>query len=198
MSAVKTIRVDWTLEELLEILGSLDRQNLLWFVQPLFPNEELDNWKEEELVELGLGAIQQWEKRCKEPGEFLVSVAQSLCRNSFEAFVRFFWDEVPGSQRMMWGWFMNVYCNELQTVASEIFQYKPRPHDLICNVPPGQSKSTIWSILFPCWVWTRMPKAALITASHTDSLVTDLASKSRDVMRSGRYRALFPEIVFSE
>lgn len=198
MPAIRTIRVDWDLDELLEVLGNLNQKNLQWFLEPLFPKENLTTWKEEELLELGLNAIQQWEKKCTDPGQFLVSVAESLCRSSFEAFVRMFWDEVPGSQRILWGWHMDVYCNELQTVSIPIFNYKPRPHDLICNVSPGESKSSIWSVLFPCWVWTRMPKAALITASHTDSLVTDLASKSRDVMYANRYRALFPEIQFSE
>lgn len=194
----RIVRVDWDLDELLSILGSLNRQNLLWFLQPMFPNEIFDNWKEEELLDLALTSIQQWEKKCEDKGQFLVTVAQSMCRASFEAFVRFFWDEVPGSQSLLWNWNLNVYCDELQTIAIPIFEYKPRPHDLICNVPPGTSKSTVWSILFPCWVWTRMPKASLITASHTDSLVTDLASKSRDVMYGNRYKALFPEIQFSE
>lgn len=198
MSAIRTVRVDWDLDEILDILGHLNRKNLLWFLSPLFPNETLDNWKEEELLELGLSAIQQWEKKCVDGGQFLVSVAQSLCRNSLEAFVRFMWDEVPGSQPLLWNWHLNLYCDELQYIANYITAYRPRPHDLICNVPPGTSKSTVWSVLFPTWIWTRMPKAAFITSSHTDSLVTDLASKSRDVMNGGRYKALFPEIQFSE
>lgn len=58
--------------------------------------------------------------------------------------------------------------------------------------------STVWSVLFPCWVWTRMPEARLITASHTEILVTDLAAYARDVMKGSMYKTLYPEIEFTE
>lgn len=54
--------------------------------------------------------------------------------------------------------------------------------------------SSITSILFPAWCWTRMPTMRLITASHTDDLALDLAAKSQAVILSDRYRSLFPGI----
>lgn len=195
---MNTLQVDWDLDELLGILGALPKQDLLWFLQPHFQQEDISGWKEEELLELGLFLFQDWGRECKEPGEFLRLAASNLCRGSLEAFVRFFWDSVPGSQALLWNWHMSFLCEEMQAVSLPVFEGRTRPHDLIINIPPGSSKSSICSVLFPCWTWTRMPKCRLITSSHTDSLVTDLASKSRDVMRGDRYRVLFPEIMFSE
>lgn len=122
----------------------------------------------------------------------------SLCRESFPYFVRTFWEQVPGAGKIRWNWHLDVFCDELQEVAERVFKGLPKDYDVVLNVSPGTSKSTVWSILFPCWVWTRMPHARIITASNTDSLVMDLSNKSRAVIRSEKYRELFPEIVLRE
>lgn len=192
------LRPTWTPQELLTCLGKLPAPDLIRFLKTDFPNEDLSGWTQEALVELSLNLLQEMEKTSVSPDAFLIHATSSLCRASFEAFVRMFWDEVPGSQPLLWNWHLSVFCQEAAGVAIAIFQRLPRPHDLAVNVSPGSSKSSIWSVLFPCWVWANMPEACLITASHTDSLVTDLASKSRDVMKDAMYRLLFPEVEFTE
>lgn len=89
---------------------------------------------------------------------------------------------------------MGLLCDELQAVAERVFKNLPKEHDVVVNISPGTSKSTICSILFPAWVWTRMPTARIITASHTETLVLDLANKSRSVLKDEKYRNLFPEV----
>ena len=121
----------------------------------------------------------------------------SLCRDSFVEFVKEFWSCTPGAGKLVWNWHMDVFCSELQTVAERVFKGQRKKYDVVCNVSPGTSKSTIWSILFPAWIWTRMPTARILTASHTERLVLDLANKSREVMRSEKYQACYPEIQFS-
>lgn len=126
------------------------------------------------------------------------SILRQRCRDSFEFFVREFWGEVPGSGNLIWNWHLSLFCDELQKVAERVFAWLPREYDLVCNVSPGTSKSTVWSILFPAWVWTRMPSARFLTGSHTDDLVIDLSNKSRTVIKSEKYRELFPEIVIRD
>jgi predicted phage terminase large subunit-like protein len=125
-------------------------------------------------------------------------VLASLCRESFVDFVKEFWGEVPGAGRLVWNWHLDVFCEELQAVAERVFKGLPKEYDLLVNVSPGTSKSTVFSILVPAWVWTRMPAARFITASHTDTLVMDLANKSRHVIAGEKYQACFPEVQFSE
>lgn len=121
-------------------------------------------------------------------------ILASICRDSFEHFVREFWEYVPGAGKAVWNWHLSVFCSELQQIAERVFANKPREYDLVVNVSPGTSKSTIFSILFHPWTWTRMPSARHLSASHTHSLALDLAAKSKAVIGSEKYKQLFPEI----
>lgn len=190
--------VSWTMDEVIDVLVKLPDTDLARFLHPHFPTAPLNELTRPALVELALATLQTYAAETASADACLITATSALCRASFEAFVRLLWEEVPASQPLVWNWHLGVYTSELQQVAEEIIKGNPRPHDLLCNVSPGMSKSTVWSILFPCWMWTRMPSARFITASHTDSLVLDLATKSRDLMKGAMYRLLFPEIEFTE
>lgn len=118
----------------------------------------------------------------------------SLCRRSFKHFVQEFWEEVPGAGKLVWNWHLDVICDELQVVAERVFIGEPRSYDLVINVSPGTSKSSLVSILFPAWTWTRMPSARHLSSSHTETLVLDLASKARSVINSEKYQQCYPEV----
>lgn len=121
----------------------------------------------------------------------------SLCRASFKDFVKEFW-KTTTAEPLQWNWHMDVMCEYLQKLAERVFLRLPKERDFVCNVAPGTSKSTIFSILFPAWVWTRMPAAQIIGASYAHPLALDLARKCRDVIKSELYRACFPEIKLRE
>lgn len=121
----------------------------------------------------------------------------SICREDFAFFVKEFWLTVPAAEPLVWNWHLEVLCQEMQQIAEGVIAGCPREHDLLINIPPGTSKSTICSILFPAWVWTRMPNARFITASHTELLALDLATKSRIVIKSELYSMLFGEMTLS-
>lgn len=118
--------------------------------------------------------------------------------HSLWGFVQEFWNEVPGTGKLVTNWHLEFLCNELQAIAERVFNGEPVLHDLIINVSPGCSKSSICSILFPAWLWSRMPSCRILSASHADDLVMDLANKSRWVIKSEKYRATFPQIEFRE
>lgn len=117
-----------------------------------------------------------------------------VCRAFFWQFVQSFWSEVPGAGKMIPNWHMEYLCQELQTIAERVFRGEKKEYDLVINISPGTSKSTICSILYPAWIWARMPSARIISASHTDMLVLDLAVKARCVIESEKYQATFPGI----
>lgn len=124
------------------------------------------------------------------------------CRVSFRFFTEEFWEQLPGIGSLEWNWHLEVMCDELQTLAHFVYgeMKKPsgkrqrRPYDLICNISPGTSKSSIFSVMFPAWVWTWWPQARFLCASHTDSLVLDLAARSRLVITSAKYKDYFPSV----
>ncbi len=118
----------------------------------------------------------------------------SITKDSFFEFVQEFWTCIPGIEPLVLNWHLEYLAEELQKVAERVFRGLPKEHDMVINVPPGTSKSTLCSILYPAWIWTRMPNARILSASHTSELCLDLANKSRMVINSDLYKACFPEI----
>lgn len=121
------------------------------------------------------------------------NVLASVTRESFFIFVQEFWD-VLIPEEPVWNWHIKELCDELQSLAERVFRGEDKAYDLIVNIPPGTTKSTIVSIMFPAWVWVRMPTARFICGSYADDLALDLSRKSRDVVQSERYQKCFPRI----
>lgn len=120
-------------------------------------------------------------------------VLASICRESFYEFLKEFWDTII-PEKPIWNWHVELLCDEYQEMAERVFLGLPKEYDLVVNISPGTTKSTICSVAFPAWTWTRMPTARHICGSHTESLVLDLSRKCRDIVRSEKYRRCFPEI----
>lgn len=118
------------------------------------------------------------------------ALISSVCRESFYEFVKQFWSSFC-HETLVLNWHIEYIANILQEVAERVFAGLPKKYDLVINVPPGTSKSSLCSVLFPAWVLTRMPNAKCICGSHTDELVLDLSRKSRDVVRSEEYQKCF-------
>ena len=121
------------------------------------------------------------------------SLQASIYQESLFEFVKGFWGEII-PEEPIWNWHMEYICNELQTVAERVFRGQPKEYDLIINVPPGTSKSTLCSVMFPVWCWTRMPSCRSLCASFTHDLSRDLSRKSRDIVKSDKFMDLFPGI----
>lgn len=120
--------------------------------------------------------------------------AAALCRRRLSYFVKEFWDEVVGDP-LQWNWHLDALCDEIQAVYERIIARQPKAYDLIVNIPPGTSKSTIATIMAPAWSWTRDPAMRHITGSYSERLAIGHAVKSRDIIRSDKFKRYFPEVV---
>jgi len=118
----------------------------------------------------------------------------SICKDSFYDFVRRMWSEVISDQPV-WNWHIEYLCNELQTVMERAIARKPKEYDLVVNVPPASTKSTIASVMLPAWVWLRDPAFRMICGSYAFPLAFNLAKNTRRVIQSKKYARLFPEMV---
>lgn len=118
---------------------------------------------------------------------------RDLCRASFFAFLKEFWHQVI-PEKPHWNFHIKYLCKRMQAVAERVFRGEAKKWDLVVNVPPGTSKSSIISIFFPAWVWTRMPTARVLGASYTHNLALDLSRKCRDVVMSDKYQSMYPNI----
>lgn len=132
------------------------------------------------------------------------------CRRKLSKFVREFWSTII-AEPIVWEPHMDVLCDEVQAVFELVFlenknrkgvnylnsipNYRaPKANDLIINIPPGTTKSTIVTVMAPAWAWTRDASLRIITASYSDALATEHSTKSRDIITSDRYRNFFPEV----
>ena len=127
----------------------------------------------------------------------LSSIKGELCKRRFFYFVQEFW-EIIIPESAVWNWHIEYICDELQEMAFRIRDRQPKLHDLIINVPPGSSKSSIVTQLFPAWCWTIDPTIRALTGSYSASLSTDHAVKSRDIIKSDKFRAYFPNIAIKQ
>jgi predicted phage terminase large subunit-like protein len=124
-------------------------------------------------------------------------VAASLCRESYEDFVKEFWDTVV-AEPLTWNFHMSVLCGEIQAVLERVFRGLPKQGDEVFNVSPGTSKSLLASVFPTAWAWTRMPSFRSINVSYAFELAQELGLKTRDVVQSDKYKSYFPEIVLRE
>lgn len=115
------------------------------------------------------------------------------CRESFFYFVQTCWSIII-KEEPVYNWHIQYLCDELQALSVYIVKRQEKPYDLIINIPPGTTKSTITTIMFPAWLWTQDPTIRIITNSYSMDLSIEHSIKSRDIISSDKYRRLFPEI----
>lgn len=111
-----------------------------------------------------------------------VDLVRSICEESFFEFLKEFWDVII-PEKPIWNWHIEYMCDQLQQMAERVFRNEPKRYDLIVNISPGSTKSTIASVAFPVWTWTRMPTARHICGSHAFDLGMDLSRKCRDIIQ---------------
>jgi len=121
------------------------------------------------------------------------SLIRDICKRSLWEFVKEFWGE-QSEEKLIENWHMPFLCSQLEIVAERVFRRQKKLYDLLINIAPGTTKSTIVSIMFPAWCWTRDPTLQFICASYNDSLAEYLADKSRKVVQSEKYQKAFPEV----
>lgn len=116
-----------------------------------------------------------------------------ICRKSYFQFVKAFWGEIV-EEEPEWNWHIEYLCDEIQKVLERVIANQPKEYDLIINVSPGESKSTITSIMITPWLWTRMAHARTINGSYQSELSLEMSRKARDILQSEKYRKTFPDI----
>lgn len=125
------------------------------------------------------------------------SVIASIVRDSFFDFLKEFWGCII-HEPPIFNWHIQYLCETLQEVAERVFKYEEKPYDLVINVPPGSTKSTICSQMFPAWVWTRMPHAQFICASYAYDIALKDSIRTRDLVQSDLYQKCFPKFQLRE
>jgi predicted phage terminase large subunit-like protein len=138
------------------------------------------------VVEFNVAELEAYIDRSRR-GEQLADEAARLA-GSLAGFVRAAWPHVWPNQPYVHGWHIDAISEHLEHVTGGEIR------KLQIWVPPGSSKSTVVSIMWPAWEWTRTPWLRYISASYEQELATRFAVQSRELIRSGWYQARWPDV----
>lgn len=134
-----------------------------------------------------------------QPGFDLDSLYASIAKDLKASYFRFFchfWHSIS-AEPLTLNWHIKFVCDELQKVGELVIARLPKEYDLIINIPPGSSKSSMCTVLFPAWLWSRDPSLRVISGSYEAGLSLSHASLTRDCVsgdKSEDYRRMFPGI----
>jgi len=112
------------------------------------------------------------------------------CVTDLYEFYVTFWFAMSGDP-LVDNWHISYICDELQELGFRIVNKKAALYDLIINVPPGQSKSTMVSQAFPVWLWLHDPSLNIITSSYSGDLSCDHSLKSKNIVKCDLFNTLF-------
>lgn len=113
----------------------------------------------------------------------------AIFRTDLASFLRMAFPLIVSGEPLQWNWHLDAICHHLERVRTgEITR-------LIIEVPPRSLKSIATSVVFPAFCLGRNPTSKIITASYSADLAIKHANDCRALMRSTRYRALFPGTV---
>lgn len=115
------------------------------------------------------------------------------CTESYYWFFKTFWG-VLNKEPLKDNWHIKYLCDEMEIVMRWIIEDKPKEYDLLINISPGESKSSVCTLFAYAWIAIHKPSVVFYSASYDIALATDLSIKSKDVIKSKLYQDMFGHI----
>jgi predicted phage terminase large subunit-like protein len=112
-------------------------------------------------------------------------------------FLQYMWDTIV-PEEAHWNWHIKYVCDEIEAVARRVLRREPKQYDLIINIPPGSTKSTIATVALQPWMWSIDRTIRGIYGSYSYDLSLYLAGKSRRLIESEKYKRLYPGVILDE
>src|SRR5262245_57307378 len=114
------------------------------------------------------------------------AVIDAVLRRDFCSFVQGVFPNVSGGDQLLF----NPHIEAIAEAVSKVRRGETRR--LIITVPPRSLKSICVSVALPAFVLGHDPSARIICVSYSETLARKHANDCRALMRSSRYRQLFP------
>jgi len=126
-------------------------------------------------------------------------VRAEQARRRLAAFVQQAWHVFEPGTPLKWSWVLDAICEHVQALLEDRLVRDGRViRNLVINVPPGTSKSTVVSVCLPAWMWVRNPAWRGLFASGNENVAVRDSIKCRSLLDSDWYRGLFrPTWTFS-
>lgn len=109
-------------------------------------------------------------------------------------FVRLAWNHVNPGIPFVDGWHIREISNHLEAVSTHDERGIPYCRNLVINVPPGASKSTITSVCWPAFVWGPggMPDKKFMFFSFDPTLVSKHGRQCKELIESEWFQERWP------
>lgn len=112
--------------------------------------------------------------------------------DDFYTFVQQAWHIIEPGAKFQGGWALKTICEHLEEV------YYGRIKRLLINQPPRTGKSSLISVLWPVWVWTKNPAEQFMCVSYAESLAKRDNVKARRLIKSKWFTSRYPHIVLTD
>jgi predicted phage terminase large subunit-like protein len=80
-------------------------------------------------------------------------------------FLKLAWPQVYPSSPFVMNWHYDFLCDHYEAC------FRGEIPELVVNLPPGGGKSSLTCVIWPAWVWIRMPEARMIYGAYGQKLV---------------------------
>lgn len=107
---------------------------------------------------------------------------RELGARSFRDFHRMSWDIVEPGMPLIENWHLDAIADHGQAIGVGDIQ------NLLINVPPRNTKSTLISVQLPAWMWTWKPSEQILSASYVQPLAERDSRASRRLIQSAWYQ----------
>jgi predicted phage terminase large subunit-like protein len=109
-------------------------------------------------------------------------IAKRAAEDNLYEFVKQSWPIVEPGVKFVESWHIETICEHLQAISDGDIR------KLLINIPPRHSKSTIVSVIWPCWEWLVDPGQKFLSASYSGVLSIRDNLKARRLLQSPWYQ----------
>lgn len=124
---------------------------------------------------------------------FFDKIDAERCKRDFFFFIQQFWS-ITIPEEPVYNWHIPYLAKELQAAAERVKRKENNPYDILINIPPGTTKTTICIVMYPVWIWLVYPQARILTMNYSDTGAKDKSILSKDIIKSDKFKRLFPDI----
>jgi len=129
------------------------------------------------------------EQAARERERYREILRRRILNGGLHAFVRAAWQFVEPGVPFVDGKHIGLVCSHLEAVS------RGEIDNLMISQPPGTSKSTVVSVMWPVWDWlVCAPADCFMFATFDESLATRDSEKSRSLLCSTWFRILFGDL----
>lgn len=130
--------------------------------------------------------------------DLTVGQKQAIKLISEKSFIKFvqIWFQLTQGQKFICNWHHLKMCD----IAEQLV--KRERGNTVLNIPPGGTKTEIWSIFFPAWTHiqnvAKSDRQRYLNLSYADTLVKRNSRRVRDMIKSKEWQELWPSEFLSD